>query len=97
MLSNYISDETMLSFLELCEERDASPDVMLKVMVAGYRRRPHVYGVNDTLQFGKYHGLTLMEVIVADPAYAKWMWKTAEGVDLDDHAKEVLRARLKKL
>lgn len=97
MLTNYISQETLDSFLNLCEERGASPDTMLRVMTAGYTRRARVYGLQDTLQFGKYYGLTLSDVVEADPAYAKWMWKKAEGVGIDDIAVGYLKERLNSL
>jgi len=61
------------AFEELCEKRGLEPEQMFRVMLAGFTRRKVYFNVGDELNFGKYNGLRLEEVIRADPRYVRWL------------------------
>lgn len=48
------------------------------------------YTIDETLDFGKYAGKELREVIADDPAYIEWALDEVGHFDLDDEALDYL-------
>jgi hypothetical protein len=79
-------------FESLCVARGLEPEQMFRVMLRSFTRRKVVFHLTDELNFGKYNGLVLEEVIRADPRYMNWLVNESQWFRLSDDAERLLYA-----
>lgn len=82
--------EVAREFYAMCQSRGIEQERMFSVMVKAFANKTEVYGLQDTLKFGKYGGVNVEDLIRADPQYCRWAIQNTERFDLTDEAYELL-------
>jgi hypothetical protein len=82
--------QTEADFRDLCGRRGLQPEQMFRVMLRGYVKRQVSFDLNEELNFGKYNGLYLDEVIRADPRYIRWLLGESSWFRITQRAEALL-------
>lgn len=85
-----IDREIAEDFEALCEDRGLTSEQMFRVMLRSFTRRKVFFTLQDELNFGKYNGLNVEEVIRADPRYVNWLLRESNWFRLAPGAQGLL-------
>lgn len=86
-----VSDDILLRFTEMCDRKSVPMELMFETMVRSFDRGPVVYGLQDRINFGKYSGMVLDDLIRTDTRYMTWLTNTSAWFRLDASADRLLR------
>lgn len=89
-ISIHTDEQTSADFYALCNRRELHPEQMFRVMLRGYIKRQVLFDLGDELNFGKYNGLRLEEVLRADPRYIRWLLGESSWFRITERAEAVL-------
>ena len=78
-------------FVNLCERRGVSHEKMLETMVRSFDRGPVLYTIHDRLDFGKYSGAYLEDIVRTDPRYIRWLTRESAWFRVDETSELLLR------
>ena len=78
-------------FYELCDRRNVDPGIMFETMLRSFDRKPVMYNQYDRIDFGKYNGMIIEDVMRSDPRYMKWLVSTSTWFKLTGSALEILQ------
>ena len=85
-----VDEEILDRFVGMCERRRAMPEKMFETMVRSFDRTPAYYGLHARLDFGKYAGMIIEDVVHTDPRYLRWLNNTSAWFKLQNDALALL-------
>lgn len=87
-----VKDDIAERFYAMCARKDAEPGKMFETMVRSFDRGSQTYGLDMRLDFGKYSGMLLDDVIRTDTRYISWLVRESAWFKLDSAAERLLRS-----
>ena len=87
-----VDSDVVAEFEDLCRNRGLEQEQMFRVMVRSFCRRKVTFDLHEELNFGKYNGLRLEEVIRADPQYINWLLEASSWFRISAAAERLLVA-----
>jgi hypothetical protein len=78
-------------FYNLCERKGVSQGTMFETMVRSFDRGSTTYGLDMRIDFGKYSGMNMEDLIRTDTRYVRWLVNTSEWFRIDSSAERLLK------
>ena len=66
-------------------------NIRLRAIVNAHERN-RLLGLQDMMPYGQYRGITIEQMIRADPRYSRWLYEVSEIFELNDEAREFLES-----
>lgn len=85
-----VKDEIIERFQSLCDRRGVDPATQFETMVRSFDRGTQKYDLEMRLDFGKYSGMLVEDVVRTDPRYLNWLVNTSEWFRLSAGALDLL-------
>lgn len=74
----------------LLDERGSTISELVRILLRQYMKNFKVYGLNDSIDFGKLSGEKMESIIRTQPDYIVWMLKNKESFKLTGQARDLL-------
>jgi hypothetical protein len=87
-----VDPEIVGRFAALCDRRGVTQGKMFETMVRSFDRGSTTYTTDMRMDFGKYAGMLVEDVIRTDPRYMRWLVNTSEWFKLKHSALVLLES-----
>lgn len=91
MLPLDADDEIEDRFFKMCDRKGVHPSKMFETMVRSFDRGSTIYSLDMRMDFGKYAGMTVEDVIRTDTRYIAWLTRESAWFRLDASAERLLK------
>jgi hypothetical protein len=78
-------------FQNMCNRKGVQAETMFETMVRSFDRGQTTYGLDMRMDFGKYAGMNVEDVIRTDTRYMRWLINASEWFRLDSAAERLLK------
>jgi hypothetical protein len=85
-----VDPEILTRWQVMIQRKGIDPAKQFEVMVRSFDRGPVKYGRHDVINFGKYSGMVIDDVLRADPRYMRWLVNTSEWFQLTGECIDIL-------
>lgn len=75
-------------------ERNVEISTFVRLALRAMKKAPLVHGLHDRINFGKYRGEPIADIIKIDPRYVAWVAGNVDHFKLTDEAMELLQSML---
>lgn len=74
----------------LAKKRGTTADVIVRMSLMSTLSQQKVVEIDSVLQFGKYTGQLMADVVKADPGYVRWCVDNLNHVEFSDEVRDAL-------
>jgi DNA-directed RNA polymerase beta subunit len=86
-----VGEDIAQRFYNLCDRKGVRMHQMFETMVRSFDRGSTTYGLDMRIDFGKYSGMNMEDLIRTDTRYVRWLVNTSEWFRIDSAAERLLK------